>query len=69
MPASTPISSLLIANPHCPKCGAYMLLIHLLAVGPQRDQRIYECSRCDYEVTEWAETEKACPAPVSTIRL
>jgi DNA-directed RNA polymerase subunit RPC12/RpoP len=48
-----------IACPSCPKCGTRMLLIRIFPDRRGYDQRIYECPRCEHEVTEIMEFKRA----------
>jgi hypothetical protein len=41
-----------IACPKCPKCGLGMTLVLILPDEPGRDRRVYECSRCEHEISE-----------------
>jgi predicted RNA-binding Zn-ribbon protein involved in translation (DUF1610 family) len=46
------IASTVVANPRCPKCGAQTILVRIFPLACKSDERIYECSRCDHEVSE-----------------
>jgi hypothetical protein len=60
MAAATAILPEVIACPACPKCGARaMSLVAIFPDKPGHDRRIYECPRCQYEVTEVVEFKKA----------
>ena len=52
MAADIGYSPRVIACPSCPKCGTRMVLISIFPDRPRRDQRTYECPRCEHEVTE-----------------
>ena len=52
MPASKSITPTAIAPPRCPKCGAQMSLVTISVRGEGNDERIYECARCQHEITE-----------------
>ena len=52
MPAAKPITAMTIASPRCPKCGAQMSLVTISIRGERNDERIYECARCQHEITE-----------------
>ncbi len=52
-------SPMVIACPRCPKCGARMSLVCILADRTDCDQRLYECARCHYELTEVVNFRKA----------
>ena len=47
-----------IACSSCSMCGTRMLLVRIFPDTPGNDQRIYECSRCDHEVTEIFQLER-----------
>jgi uncharacterized protein (UPF0212 family) len=59
MAANIGYSPSVIACPSCPKCGTRMVLVHIFPdrLGP--DQRTYECPRCEHEVTEIFQIERA----------
>jgi transposase-like protein len=59
MAAQRTISPAVMAAPSCPRCGARMALVHTFLDRNGYDQRTYECSRCDYEVTETVQFRKA----------
>jgi transposase-like protein len=44
--------AVVLASPKCPRCGTRMVLIRLYLDRPGYDQHIYECTGCEYEVTE-----------------
>ena len=50
----TAIPPAVLASPACPKCGTHMSLVRIFPDGPGRDQRTYECPRCQHEVTQFA---------------
>jgi DNA-directed RNA polymerase subunit RPC12/RpoP len=52
MLTSNPIAPMTIASPRCPKCGAQMSLVTISVRGEGDDERIYECARCQHEITE-----------------
>jgi DNA-directed RNA polymerase subunit M/transcription elongation factor TFIIS len=52
MRASKPITAMAIAPPRCPKCGAQMSLVTISLRGEDNDERLYECARCQHEITE-----------------
>ena len=41
-----------IACPSCPKCGTRMMLTYVVPERKVYERRIYECPRCEHEVTE-----------------
>ena len=43
---------LVIACPSCPKCGTRMMLTYIVPDQEVCERRIYECPRCEHEVTE-----------------
>jgi hypothetical protein len=49
----------ILACPSCPKCGVQTTLVHIYPYEAGKDQRIYECPRCEHEVTEVIEFLKA----------
>jgi DNA-directed RNA polymerase subunit RPC12/RpoP len=59
MPASKPIKARAIAPPRCPKCGAQMSLVAIFLDRERNDQRIYECARCQHEITELIKFKEA----------
>jgi DNA-directed RNA polymerase subunit RPC12/RpoP len=59
MTMHTPIPPPLIAQPACPKCGTRMLLVRIFPDSPGHDQRVYECPRCEHEITEVVQFRKA----------
>jgi hypothetical protein len=59
MAANIGYSPSVIACPSCPKCGKRMVLIHIFPDRPRRDQRTYECPRCEHEITEIFQLERA----------
>ena len=59
MAADIGYSPRVIACPNCPKCGTRMLLIHIFPDRPGHDERTYECPRCEHEVTEIFQLERA----------
>ncbi len=44
--------SAVLASPKCSRCGTLMVLIRIYPDRPGYDQHIYECTGCEYEVTE-----------------
>ena len=52
MATPTLIPPTVIACPACPRCGTRMALVRNFPDKPAPDQRIYECPRCEFEVTE-----------------
>jgi hypothetical protein len=48
-----------IACPTCPKCGTRMKLVLILPSSLGRDERTYECPRCEHEVVENFQFKKA----------
>jgi DNA-directed RNA polymerase subunit RPC12/RpoP len=58
MAADIGYSPSVIACPSCPKCSTRMLLVHIFHDSPRHDQRIYECPRCEHEVTEIFQLER-----------
>jgi hypothetical protein len=52
MPASKTTVPRAIASPRCPKCGAQMSLVTVSVRGDDNDECIYECARCQHEITE-----------------
>lgn len=59
MTAPIGYSPSVIACPSCPKCGTRMVLVSIFPGRPRHDQRIYECPRCEHEVTEIFQVERA----------
>ena len=59
MAAQTEIPPPVLASPSCPRCGARMLLVRILPHASGYEQRTYECPRCDHEVTEIIQFNKA----------
>jgi tRNA(Ile2) C34 agmatinyltransferase TiaS len=60
MATITAIPPEVLACPACPKCGVRMMsLVGIFPEKPGYDRRIYECPRCQYEVTEVIEFKKA----------
>jgi DNA-directed RNA polymerase subunit RPC12/RpoP len=59
MPASKASAPMAIASPRCPKCGAQMYLVTIFVSGEGNDQRIYECARCQHEITEVIKLKQA----------
>jgi hypothetical protein len=59
MAANVGYSPSVIACPSCPKCGTQMTLVHIFPDRLGHDQRIYECPRCEHEVTESFRLEHA----------
>jgi uncharacterized protein (UPF0212 family) len=41
-----------IASPSCPKCGTRMTLALIVPDQSGHDRRVYECPRCEHEVSE-----------------
>ena len=58
MAANVGYSPRVIACPSCPKCGTRMVLVHIFPDRLGRDQRTYECPRCEHEVTEIFQLEE-----------
>ena len=52
MVAETKFPPFLIATPRCPKCGTQMMLARVFPDRPGYDQCLYECPKCEHEVTE-----------------
>jgi len=52
-----------IACPSCPRCGTRMVLVSIFPNKPGGDQRIYECPRCEHEVTENFQLESTPAQP------
>jgi hypothetical protein len=52
MSAPKPSTPVAIASPRSPKCGAQMSLVTVSVRGEGNNERIYECARCQHEVTE-----------------
>ena len=50
---------MVLACPRCPKCGTRMLLVRIYPDRPGSEQRIYECTHCDYEFGEVVRLRKA----------
>ena len=48
-----------IACPSCPRCGSRMRLAIICPTALGRDERTYECLRCEYEVVEDFQIKKA----------
>ena len=48
-----------IASPRCPKCGARMSIVCISLDLDGNDQRVYECARCQHEITEVVKLRKA----------
>jgi hypothetical protein len=48
-----------IACPSCPKCGSRMRLVLICPTALGRDERTYECPRCEHEVVEDFQFKKA----------
>ena len=48
-----------IASPRCQKCGARMLLVSVSLDRGNKDKRVYECARCQHEITEVVKLQKA----------
>jgi Zn finger protein HypA/HybF involved in hydrogenase expression len=46
-------------RPVCPKCGAPMWLIRIEPEKPDFAQRTFECPRCQNQMTEIIDLEKA----------
>jgi hypothetical protein len=59
MTAFIPIPPFVLNCPSCPKCGTRMSLIRIFPDRPGYDQRIYQCPRCEHEVTEGLHVRKA----------
>ena len=59
MPASKSITPTAIAQLRCPKCGAQMSLSTTFLDREGNDERIYECARCQHEITEVIKFEEA----------
>lgn len=53
------LSRPVMASPSCPRCGTRMKLADVFAEHVGYHQCAYECSRCDYEVTETVQFRKA----------
>jgi len=56
---TTLVPTNVIACPSCPRCGSRMRLILICPTDLGRDERTYECPRCDYEVVEDFQFKKA----------
>ena len=52
MPRSNPSHQEPLIAPRCPKGHSPMPLVRMPSAQPGYDERTYECSRCDQEVTE-----------------
>jgi transposase-like protein len=48
-----------IVRPNCPACGTRMSLVRIFPDKPGYDQRTFECPRCQYEITEIVQFQKA----------
>src|SRR5262249_36278563 len=59
MASGTSTRTQIIASPRCQKCGARMLLVCASLDREDRDKRIYECARCQHEITEVVKLQKA----------
>ena len=48
-----------ISAPRCPKCGTQTLLARVSPDQPGYEQYLYECPKCEHEVTEIGQFRKA----------
>jgi hypothetical protein len=48
-----------IASPRCQKCGARMSVVCVSLDQGDNDKRVYECARCQHEITEVVKLRKA----------
>jgi endogenous inhibitor of DNA gyrase (YacG/DUF329 family) len=48
-----------VVRPNCPTCGTRMSLVRIFPDKPGYDQRTYECPRCQHEITEIVQFQKA----------
>jgi hypothetical protein len=49
----------ILACPSCPKCGTRMTLVRIYPDQPGHDRRVYECPRCEHEISETVMFRKA----------
>jgi hypothetical protein len=54
----TAIAPAIVVRPACSKCGARMWLTRIEPDKPGCNRRSFECSRCEYGMTEVVESEK-----------
>ena len=59
MTSGTAIPIQTIASPRCQKCGARMALVCVSLDREGKDKRVYECGRCQHEITEVVKLQKA----------
>jgi endogenous inhibitor of DNA gyrase (YacG/DUF329 family) len=51
--------SVVVVRPNCPTCGTRMSLVRIFPDKPGYDQRTFECPRCQHEITEIVQFQKA----------
>lgn len=56
---SREFGSSFMARPSCPKCGTRTMLVRIFPDRPGYDVRTYECPRCEHEVVEVVQYERA----------
>jgi hypothetical protein len=49
IPATFPLSA--IERPRCSKCQTLMMLARISPAGEGREERLFECPKCDYAET------------------
>ena len=59
MASARAIPAQTIASPRCQKCGVQMVLVCASLDREDWDKRIYECARCQHEITEIVKLQKA----------